>query len=314
MNPRGRVLLLLVLGAAIGSAPRPVMAYFDDVVVGARGIAMGAASSALVTDASAYYWNPAALATVRRAEAFADYSKPYAVLDLSASALAVAGRQLGTGWAFAWHRYGIARVYSEDQFCVAAGHRVLETARGHQLSAGMTFKLGRIAFQPFNDPTTSQSIDLGAQTKGSVDVGLKWTTPWLLDFSGVVRDLNEPRYQFVEGSGGDLQRSQVEIASALRWNRESTITFGWVRDKLGAGSLSTGIEVQFFDVFAVRSGISNLSRIYQDYGKPTELGFNAGFGVFHKGYFVDAAASASHDLGASYRVSLRVPFGGGVQP
>lgn len=302
----------LLFSAALALAPRAASAYFEDVAVGARGVSMGAAASAFVTDASAYYWNPAALADVRRGEVLVDYAKPYAVLDLSTSALAVAGRRFGTGWALAWHRYGIASVYSEDQFCVAAGRRLIESPTGHTLSAGMTFKFGRIAFEPFDDPDTGRPLEFGSQAKGSLDAGVKWTTPWRLDLSGVVRDVNQPRFQFVEGSGGDLQRTRLEIGSALRWNRESTITFGWSQDKLAAGSLSTGIEVQFFDVFAVRSGVSNLSRIYQDYGKPTELGYNGGFSVYHRGYFLDAAASASHDLGASYRVSLRVPFGAAV--
>ena len=291
---------------------RPAAAYFDDVATGARGISMGDASIALVSDASAYYWNPAALADTRRPELLIDYARPYAVPDLSASAIAGSARRFGTGWGLAWHHYGIANVYSEDQFCLSAARTVLESRTGHHVLAGATFKLGRMAFQPFDVP--AGTIDLGSQTKGSLDAGLKWVTPWKFDFSGVLRDINQPRYQFVDNTGGDLQRARLQLGAAIRWNRESTIAMGWSQDKYGVGSLSAGVEVLFFDVFAVRSGISNISRIYQDYGRPTEIGYNGGFGLLHKGYTLDAAAAASHDLGASYRVSLRVPFGAGVTP
>ena len=97
MTPRRLAASTLLLGIALVIAPRAASAYFEDVAVGARGVSMGTASIALVTDASAYYWNPAALAETRRAEVLMDYAKPYAVLDLSAGALAVAGRRFGTG-------------------------------------------------------------------------------------------------------------------------------------------------------------------------------------------------------------------------
>ena len=302
----------ITLAALAFMAPRPAAAYFEDVATGARGIAMGDASIALISDPSAYYWNPAALAESRRAELLIDYARPYAVPDLSASALAGSAHRFGTGWGLAWHHYGIANTYSEDQFCASAARSLIESRTGHRLSAGATFKLGRIAFQPFDVP--SGTIDLGSQSKGSMDAGIKWVTPWKIDVSGVLRDINQPRYRFVDGTGGDLQRARLQLGTAIRWNRESTITLGWSQDKFGAGSLGAGVELLFFDVFAVRSGISNISKIYQDYGRPTELGYNGGFGVFHNGYMLDAAAVASHDLGASYRVSLRVPVGARVTP
>ena len=87
----------------------------------------------------------------------------------------------------------------------------------------------------------------------------------------------------------------------------------WSEQDAGPASLNVGIEILFFDVFAIRSGISNLSEVYKSYGSPNDLQYNGGFGVYHKGYFVDAAATTNHDLGASYRVTVRVPFGGGAR-
>lgn len=302
--------LVLALALAVAVLPRPAAAYFEDVAAGARGVSMGPASIALVTDASAYYWNPAGLADLPVPEVLVDYAKPYGIESLNSGALGFAGRAFGTGWAVAWHRLAITDVYSEDQFCLAAGRHLIEGVGGHVLSGGATFKFGRVAFQPFADPLTGAPLDFGAQSKGSFDVGLRWRTPWGLDFASVVRDVIEPRYELVAGSGGNLQKARLELGSAIHWNPESTITLGWSQIDNGPATLNAGIEILFFDVFAIRSGISNIGKVLDAYGSPNELQFNGGFGVYHHGYFVDAAAVTNHDLGASYRVSLRVPVFG----
>ena len=292
----------------------PAEAYFEETAAGARGVALGASALGVIQDATAYYWNPAALSGIQRYEAIADYAKPYGVPDLNVGTLAVAGRAYGTGWAVAWHRLAISDAYSEDLFHIAAGRSVLQTARGHELSAGITYKLGRIAFQPFEDPDSGTQFDFGSQAKGSADAALKWTTPWRLDFSWVGRDLIEPRYQFVAGTDGDATERRHELAAALRWNRESVATIGWSQQEIGHATFNAGIEILFYDVFSIRSGVSNLSEIYKAYGSPNDLQYNGGFGVFHKGYYVDVAATTNHDLGASYRVTLRLPFGSEARP
>lgn len=301
---------LLTFAALWLAVARPAAAYFEETAVGARGLALGSAATATVTDPTAYYWNPAALSELRRLEVIVDYAKPFGVQELNAGAGAVGGHWRGTGWAVGWHHLGITNVYAEDQFSVGAGRRLAEWSGGHSLAGGLTYKLGRASFQPFTEPGTGATVGYGAQAKGSLDAGLKWTTPWNVDFAWVGRDLIEPRYEFVAGTGGDLQVMRQELAAAFRWNRESTITLGWAQQDAGRSSLNAGIEIQFYNVFAIRSGVSNLSRIYESYGSPNELQYNGGFGVFHRGWFVDAAATTNRDLGASYRVTLRVPVGG----
>jgi hypothetical protein len=84
---------------------------------------------------------------------------------------------------------------------------------------------------------------------------------------------------------------------------------GWSQPDQGSATLNAGMEIRFFDVFAIRSGLQNLSRVYQAYGSPNELQYSGGFGVYHRGYHVDASAVTNHDLGASYRVTVRMPLG-----
>jgi hypothetical protein len=303
--------VLASLGALVLTAA-PAMAYFDDLTIDARSVAMGSAAGASVIGVGAYYWNPAALASLRRNEVLVDFAKPYGVPDLNDGEIGVAARWHGMGWAFAWHRLAIGSSYAEDQFCLASGRRWLLRG-GHSLAGGLTYKLERVSVPTYFDPDLGGDISF-SQSKGTVDAGLRWRTPWNVDFSWVGRDLVQPRFELVGGSGGQQQTARAELGAAFRWNPESTILAGWSQYPGGGSSINAGMEILFYDVFAIRSGLVNLNRVYQAYGSPASLQYTGGFGVFHNGYYVDAAVTTDHDLGASYRVSVRLPFGATRRP
>lgn len=284
--------------------PDRAEAYFELSNVGARAVAIGPSAMGLVDDVSAYRWNPAALVSLSQPEVMLDVSKPYGIENLNENALAVGVKRWGTGWAIGWHRVSVTDVYAEDQICGAAARTLYRGAGGSQVDAGATFTFGRAAFRPFEEPAGS-TVDYGVVSKGSFDAGTRWRTPWNVDLSWVGRDLLQPRYEFEAGSGGDHLTARHELAAAFRWNRESTISLGWGQPPRGESSFSAGLEILFFDVFAIRSGLSKLSSTYQSTSSPNDLQFSGGFGVFHRGVFIDAAAETHHELGASYRVSLR---------
>jgi hypothetical protein len=300
----------LVLLFALLALAAPAHAYFELTSTGARAVALGPSSIAIVNDVSAYRWNPAALATLGRSELMVDYSKPYSVDNLNENTLMAGTWRYGTGVAVAWHRLAVTDAYAEDLFCLAVGRTVLSPRGGHHLDAGATFKLARAGFKPFDVPG-SGTVDFGSVMHPSIDVAARWRTPWSLDVVWVTRDPFQPRYEFIAGSGGDQLRLKHEVAGALHWNRESTINFGWAQQQQGSSTLSAGMEILFFDVFAIRSGLRNIANAYAAQRSPNDLQFTGGFGVFHKGYYVDAAAETNHDIGASYRVSLRFPLGKG---
>ncbi len=308
MKALSRALALTLLWAATAHA------YFEEVAVGARGLAMGFGSIASVSDVSAHYWNAAALTRLTRGEASVDYAKPYGLADLNVGGIAVAAPvgpvSLGAGW----HHLGLSDSYAEDLFTLAVAHRMSPDFMPHggTLSVGLAGKVGRIGFTPFADPSApATAIDYGRQSRTSLDASLLYETPWRVDLAWVGRDLLEPRYEFIPGTGGQRLAARQELAASVRWNRESTISLGWSQLAGGRTSLSAGIEVTFFNVFAIRSSVSNLSNIVDTQGSPNELDFNGGFGVFHRGYHVDATATTDHDLGASYRITLRAPLPGG---
>ena len=307
-------LALLATGLAATLAAQPAAAYLEETALGSRGVALGFSALASIRDVTAGYWNPAGLADLGSSQVFTDYCKPYGVPDLNEGALLVGTKRWGTGWALGWHRLGISNAYAEDVLSVSAGRRVRDFGRGHRLAGGATFKFERVGFQPFDVQdfwSTGQAghVEYGGQSKGSLDAGLLWTTPWRVDMAWVGRDLLEPHFEFIEGSGGGTVPFRNEVAASLRWNKESTLTLGWSQVDRARTSVNVGFEILFYDVFAIRSGLTNLTPIVQSTGSPADFQYTGGFGVFHHGYFVDAAVYTNHDLGASYRVSVLVPLG-----
>ena len=315
---RAVLLAVLALSLAATLAARPAAAYFEETALGSRGVSLGFSALASIRDVTAGYWNPAGLADLGGTQVFTDYCKPYGVPDLNEGALLVGTKRWETGRALGWHRLGIANAYAEDVLSVSAGRKVSDFGRGHRLAAGATFKFERVGFQPFEawnfSPFADGWVDLGrvdygGQSRGSLDAGLLWTTPWRVDLAWVGRDLLEPRFEFIEGSGGGKVPFRNEVAASLRWNKESTLTAGWSQVDRTRTSINVGFEILFYDVFAIRSGLTNLRPIAQTTGSPADFQYTGGFGVFHHGYFVDAAVYTNHDLGASYRVSVLVPLG-----
>jgi len=300
------VLLAGVLAAG------PARAYFEETAVGARTIALGSAAAAMVEDASASYWNPAGLAGLGAPQVLFYAGRPYGIRDLGTSAVTFAMPLAGFGVAAGWHHLGITDVYGEDQLTLAAGREVW-SGGGHRLAAGATFKFGRVGFQPFTDRASGAEVDFGSLSKGSLDVGAHWKSPGRLAAAWVLRDVLQPDYEFIPGSGGGKVHARQEISAIYHWNRESTVSLGWREiDGVGDTALDAGLEIWFYDVFAIRSGFRNLAVVTDSQGSPNELSFSGGFGIRERNWQIDAAATTQRDLGASYRVSLLIPlrFGG----
>lgn len=305
---RRRAIPVAAVALAAAAAASPVWAYFEETAVGARTIALGSAAAAMVEDASALYWNPAGLAGVGEPQVLFHAGRPYGIEDLGTGAVMYAMPLAGFGVAAGWHHLGIADVYGEDQLTLAAGREVW-TAGGHRLAAGATFKFGRVAFQPFTDRASGAVVDFGSLSKGSLDAGVQWKSPGRLAVTWVLRDVLQPDYEFIPGSGGGKVHARQEFSAIHRWNRESTVSLGWREiDGVGDSALDAGLEIWFYDVFAIRSGFRNLAVITDSEGSPHELSFSGGFGIRERNWQIDAAATTQRDLGASYRVSLLVPL------
>lgn len=293
---------------ALTTLPFPAGAYFEDLTVDPRSIAMGSAAGASVIGVGAYYWNPAALANLGRPELLLDYASPYSVPELSVSSLAIGRRVRGTGMAAGWHRLAVREAYAEDQFALAAGTEVPVPMPRFRLEAGGALRVGRVSFQPFNDPDNGRSIDYGSKAGFDADLGLRLITPFRVDLSWVGRNLLSPEYDVVAGGGAGQQPRLQELGMAWRWNPQSTVAAGWRQvDGTGRGTLNAGVEIWFFDVFALRSGFTNTQDIIEatTLDGLSHFNFTGGFGVRHRGMEVNGSVTTNPNLGASYRAGFR---------
>lgn len=322
-RPAARAGALVLAGLALLAAPAP--AYFEDVSSGGRHLALGRCGAVFADDVSAYYWNPAALSRLERWDGMSHYGKPHGAEGLNAYALALGTRVRDTGVALGWHRLAISDAYAEDLFALAVGREVARWRSAHALAVGAAVKLGRVGVQPYSVEMPEAEplrFDYGSVSQVSFDVGVLWTTPWKIEVAWVGRDLNTPRYEFVAGSGGARVGFTHEITAAYRWNVESTILASWkhlptearsaVAGDPRSSTIDLGIEIWFYDVFALRSGFTNVASIPQYTVFGEDFGFTGGVGLKQKHWLIDAAVTTNRDLGASYSVSLRVPFGKAV--
>lgn len=310
-------LFAAALAALLLASPRPAAAYFEDVDTGARAQGMGQAGAAMVEDVTAFYWNPAALDRLERREAFTAYGKPLGVSGLYTGAVAVGGRGpgalRGVGLALAWRRYGVSDVYSEDLFQVSAGRTVKRFASGHELALGGALKVGRIGVAAYPDPETGASVDYGSRSALSFDSSVLWRAPWKLDVSWVAYDWNSPDYGFFDGSDGAEVPTRHRVGAAYRWNPESTVGAAWSSAGNGAGArFDVGLEIWFYDVFAIRSGLTDLGGLPDPGTSAQRFQYAGGIGLRDERWRFDAAVATTRELGTSYRFSLVVPFGGGA--
>jgi hypothetical protein len=299
-------------GACAGAGP--AAAYFEEVGSGARAQGMGTAGAAMTDDVTAFYWNPAALDRLSRSEAFAAYGRLLGSPGLYAGAVAVGGRAPGRlkslGIAGAWHRFGVSDVYSEDLWQLSVGRTVRRFPSGHEIALGGALKVGRVGLTPYPDPVSGAPVDYGAKTALSFDSSVLWRSPWKLDVAWTAYDWTSPDYGFFAPGEGTEVPTRHRLAAAYRWNRESTLGAAWTSAGThGTSRFDLGIEIWFYDVFAIRSGLTDLGGLPDPGTSAQRFQYAGGVGLRDKRWRFDAAVATTRELGTSYRFSLIVPFG-----
>jgi hypothetical protein len=305
---------LVLTVAALTLRPLDAAPYFENIDTGARAQGMGNAGAAMIEDVTAFDWNPAALDRLDRPEAMAGYGMPLGVRDLYTGALAVGGRGpgplRGLGMAVAWRRYGVEGVYSEDLWQVSAGRTLRRFGSGHELAVGGAFKIGRVGLTGYPDPVTGSPVEYGARTAWSLDTSALWRSPWRLDVGWVAQDWPTPEYDFIPGGEGSAVPTRHRLSAAYRWHRESTVGAAWTSAGTRGGSrLDLGVEIWFFDVFAIRSALTDLGGLPDPGTSAQRFQYAGGVGLRNERWRVDAAVATTRELGTSYRFSLVVPFG-----
>jgi len=281
--------LTMILSASAASA------YFERIEVGGRALAMGKAFHAVADDPSAIYWNPAGLAAQKRAGLLLMHYRPYVVDDLSANYAALA---YPTSWGtvgISWHHTGLKDVTGEDLFSFALA-RTFRLGKAGRVDLGGTAKILRVSYDSFRDAESGGDIDYGSEAHVAADLGVivrpseKWSA------GVIVRDIGEPRFDFVPGNGETVIATDWEGSVAYRWNEESVVSVGLAKDHRDELAPTVGGEVIFYDVFALRSGLFD----YEYWG---------GFGILTGRWTFDAGFATHKELGVSYMASVTIPFG-----
>ena len=176
--------LLPVLSVRAQDRNGTVAADFLNVPVGARATAMGGAFSAIASDASALYWNPAGMAGLEGRTATFEYASWLVGIDFNFVAVALPTRmgtigvgltaltvpemevttveqQEGTGETFSAGSYAVALSYSRaltDRFAIGGNVKLVREQIWNSSSNGVAFDIGTLFTTPFRGVRLGASI------------------------------------------------------------------------------------------------------------------------------------------------------------
>ncbi len=290
---------ILILFLTFTCSLPPVLAQFEDLGVGARGIGMGNAFIGLADDGYSIYYNPAGLQRVGWQELVLDYGKLYWGLDddshLGQSFVGYAHHIDNLGklkidgtFGFGWLNFALTRYYRENTFMFAFGKRIPGIRTG-SLAAGLNLKILYKGFKKTPYTENAVNLDTGdlrggtdpvfengySHTAFSTDLGFLYDLGRHHSFALTLNDINQPDM-------GLLDKDRIALATKLgyayrsdNFNMTSDLTF-----KRRDVTISAGTEKWFI-------------------GKT--LGVRGGLGIGTREY-------ASLCLGASYRYSKLFQF------
>lgn len=315
LSPAAAVLLgslCAIPQEAAAGEPGTAGANFLHIGAGPRAIGMGEAHTALVDDAYAAYWNPAALTRLAQPEAAFMYNRLFQAMDQQYFSYAHPLRP-GRGLAGSLTRFSAGSFESYDAngarrgtvdasdtaLALSYGHLLdLPWSRAPEVSVGVGGKwireqLGRFSAQGF-------ALDLGLLVAG--------LEPWLGDsarglrLGAALRHVG-PGLKF-NSESAPLPRT-LSIGAALErrpWGDPVSVAVDYKAPIDDDPSLAIGVEYRVRRVFALRAGYL----LGQDEG----IGLRFGFGVSLKRVVVDYALAGFGELGSAHRVGLSYRFGG----
>lgn len=311
------VLLLLPAGAGAGefdrSARGATTAQFLRLGAGARATAMGEAYSTVADEASALYWNPAAMIQVEKRSVTLMHA---AYLDsVSYDYGAFAHNVGGAGvWGIGFQRLSAGKIMETDQAGVEAGtFQPVDLA----ISAGYAYELDYAgAYGPF-DALQGFSIGVAAKfvrTKvalsgqtAAADLGI--LSPKLADgrlrLSGTVQNLGG-RIK-LDQEGNDLPlvvKAGASFKATDRWL--FALDLASPRDNAPYAALGTEYRLPAGRDLALAGRLGFNSRTVGDVDGVT--GLSAGFGIAFQRSSLDYSFVPFGSVGQAHRISLTFGF------
>jgi len=263
---------------------------------GARGAALGLSYGALADDVSAVYWNPAALAVLRKPEL--NISRTWLFEDTDHTFLAfayplggaagLAGayvRQASAGYERRINPFDAAQKFSVSNQAFLLGAGINLPFSPFPAQAGLTLKSVTHAVDQYSDS------GLGA------DAGLRAVPAANLAVSAVLHNMVSPSTKLVSRSVS--YPSGLTLAAAytreLTGDLSASLTSGVRKYAHALAKPSAGAEISYKNAAALRVSVD-------------EDGLVSGIGLESGNYIIDYAVKF-HELAAVHIISLSVKFG-----
>jgi len=299
-----RRLIAAVLIAAPAGARAAETAAFLDIGVGARGIGMGGAYTALADDASAVYWNPAGLARLEKRE----MSVSHAELGLgtredflayahptSHGTVAAALTYLSQGSIGGRDATGRPTGNYDASDAAFAGAYGLKTEFA-DLGASVKYLRSHIA----SSEAQGMAADLGARR------AIDGAGPGKLIVGAAVRNM---------GPGLKYEHQRNDLPLRLAAGAAYTISTGrtlavelQTAPRGGGADAGFGGEWKLVEGALLRLGWSSKSAAPEGSGFDAARGLTVGLGLERSGLRFDYAAQAAGELGAAHRFTLAKRF------
>ena len=246
----------------------------DNNQVGAREVALGNASVAIISPFSVFH-NQAALARLKNISIAIDYRQPYLIGGFGAKALALVIPTAVSNFSISMQQTGIPG-YNESRFGLSMARTL-----GNRVSAGIQFNYFMIDFPEQGSSRGTFLIEFGMlyQTSANLSIGLHIFNP----SRGSIESLNFKSELPVSATAGIALKPSANLVfvSAVAFCLDNPL------------NVRMGIEYQFSDCFFLRGGLS---------GKPVR--HSAGLGFKNRNFSVDFAIVHHETLGYTPSISL----------
>lgn len=286
-------LLLMSTASAQNNAAAPELR----MGVGAKAMAMGTAYSAFAQDATAAYWNPAALATLRPFEASLMYTagmKAERNYNYVSAALRV--DRVGT-FGLSWINAGITGIGQYDNTGTKTGsfdvaNNAFQLSYGRELASGFALGLSGKYLQE----------DLADNTGYGVDVGMLFRPYDEIQIGVMAKDISAKK-------GKDVVPWESRIGLGVMPWKNLWLSTDLIAEKEREVTMAIGtayhVDVSDKTTFYIAAGFNDLMENRGETG-----GFSAGFGVGFQNFEIQYAyVTEPHAfLGENHRISANFFF------
>lgn len=304
--------LLLPIGASAGefdrSARGSTTAQFLRLGAGARATAMGEAYSAVADEASALYWNPAAMVQVEKRSVTLMHAEYLGGVTYDYGAFA---QNLGRGgaWGFGFQHLTAGKITETDQAGVETG-----SFRPTDLAAALGY-----AYELDESADSLEGVSFGVAAKfvrtkvalagqtAAADLGV--LSPRMADgrlrLAGTVQNIGG-RIK-LDREGNELPLS-VKLGAALKLGERwlAALDVAAPRDNAPHGAAGTEYRLPVGPELSLAGRLGFNSRTIGDVDGVT--GLSAGFGLIHKRSSFDYSFVPFGSVGQAHRISLTLGF------